>query len=204
MSALIKLSEKMSALKKEMSDNAGEAFKEAFKEIHEKNPNILGVHWYQYVPGFNDGDPCTFTMGEINFLVNAKACGLKATKKESKYEESGFYYSLEEGYLLEQSSYLLDDDQDEELEKLLNGEEVQLWVSLPSCTYLTDEQEKQGLTPEDVYPQELRDARDATTEFYKIDNDLFEAGFGDNVEVLIKVDENGEIVVQKEDYHCGY
>lgn len=28
------------------------------------HPEVVSVGWNQWVPGFNDGDPCTFTLGE--------------------------------------------------------------------------------------------------------------------------------------------
>jgi hypothetical protein len=39
------------------------AFQDALKDC----PNI-GVHWTQYVPGFNDGEPCMFSPGEFSIF----------------------------------------------------------------------------------------------------------------------------------------
>ena len=32
----------------------------------ENNPNVNTVYWGQYIPGFNDGDSCEFSMTDIN------------------------------------------------------------------------------------------------------------------------------------------
>lgn len=34
-----------------------------------KNGNIKKIRWHQYIPGFNDGEPCLFTMGSPEFLL---------------------------------------------------------------------------------------------------------------------------------------
>jgi len=50
--------------------NAGESlFKEFFTEIFESAPEIKAVHWRQYIPGFNDGEPCEFSFYDIDLLI---------------------------------------------------------------------------------------------------------------------------------------
>lgn len=34
-----------------------------------KNGNIKKIRWHQFIPGFNDGEPCLFTMGSPEFLL---------------------------------------------------------------------------------------------------------------------------------------
>lgn len=33
---------------------------------------VLAIKWHQYVPGFNDGDPCEFTLYEVLYTSNKK------------------------------------------------------------------------------------------------------------------------------------
>lgn len=33
----------------------------------EKHADVKTIYWSQWVPGFNDGDECTFQVGDINF-----------------------------------------------------------------------------------------------------------------------------------------
>lgn len=35
------------------------------KEILDAHPELEGIGWQQWVPSFNDGDPCRFTRGEV-------------------------------------------------------------------------------------------------------------------------------------------
>jgi hypothetical protein len=30
-------------------------------------PEVKTIYWAQWIPGFNDGDPCVFSLGDINF-----------------------------------------------------------------------------------------------------------------------------------------
>ena len=46
------------------------AVAEALKDVFDKFPDLLAVHWTQYTPGFNDGDPCTFGLGEVGFQLS--------------------------------------------------------------------------------------------------------------------------------------
>jgi len=46
---------------------AQERLKEYFAEFWEKNPAIKAVHWSQYAPYFNDGEPCEFSVHDPYF-----------------------------------------------------------------------------------------------------------------------------------------
>lgn len=41
-----------------------DALKADLKELFDADPNFLGLVWTQYTPGFNDGEPCVFGLGE--------------------------------------------------------------------------------------------------------------------------------------------
>ena len=58
--------EDVKAKQRELSEYAQAHFKTILGEWFEENKDIVnGVRWTQYVPGFNDGEPCEFTLGEI-------------------------------------------------------------------------------------------------------------------------------------------
>jgi len=40
---------------------------EAFARFFELHPQVKTIHWRQWIPGFNDGDPCEFSIGDICF-----------------------------------------------------------------------------------------------------------------------------------------
>lgn len=48
-------------------EKAREEFKTVVKSIFQQIPEIKVVTWVQYTPYFNDGDTCTFSVGDIVF-----------------------------------------------------------------------------------------------------------------------------------------
>jgi hypothetical protein len=46
-----------------------EVFVELAKPVFEAHPEIIAVRWKQYVPGFNDGDPCLFRLCPSEILI---------------------------------------------------------------------------------------------------------------------------------------
>lgn len=63
------LSNQIAAAKAELQAKAKEVVAPALKEFMEKNPKFTAICWAQYTPYFNDGDPCTFRMGEVAFTA---------------------------------------------------------------------------------------------------------------------------------------
>jgi hypothetical protein len=46
-----------------------EVFVELTKPVFEKHPEIEAIRWKQYVPAFNDGDPCVFRVCDSEVLL---------------------------------------------------------------------------------------------------------------------------------------
>ena len=65
---LSQLCNDLSDMKERMRSAAQNEFKPALKELAAvlaaEVPQVESVRWNQYIPGFNDGDVCEFTMGE--------------------------------------------------------------------------------------------------------------------------------------------
>lgn len=59
--------------KKQMKSEGKKAISKGAKELFEKYPVLEAIRWQQWVPGFNDGEPCEFTVGEVNFQFNDKS-----------------------------------------------------------------------------------------------------------------------------------
>jgi hypothetical protein len=53
----------------------------------DKYPEFIGIRWIQYIPSFNDGDPCTFTMDDPGYIV----------KKDNESNYSSFDTVIEIG-----------------------------------------------------------------------------------------------------------
>jgi hypothetical protein len=64
---------------------AQERLKEYFVEFWEKNPAIKAIHWSQYAPYFNDGDPCTFSVHDPYF-TNAEGDDLDDLTSWGEYD----------------------------------------------------------------------------------------------------------------------
>jgi len=54
-------------LRLEYKNKCKDAFNRLLRVFFETYPQVKTIYWAQWVPGFNDGDPCTFTLGDINF-----------------------------------------------------------------------------------------------------------------------------------------
>jgi hypothetical protein len=57
--------DKANALKAEMKTIGVESFKEMLTGIFSRHPTLMSLRWSQYTPHFNDGDPCTFNVNDI-------------------------------------------------------------------------------------------------------------------------------------------
>lgn len=62
-------------------------FKEVVVEFFESNPGLTAIVWAQYVPYFNDGDACEFTVSGPVF-TNASADQLPNVSHYGEYEGS--------------------------------------------------------------------------------------------------------------------
>jgi hypothetical protein len=76
--------------------DAQEKLKEYFAEFWEKNPAIKAIHWSQYAPYFNDGDPCTFSVHDPYF-TNAEGDDLDDLSRWGEYdgEKEGVWSDLD-------------------------------------------------------------------------------------------------------------
>ncbi len=81
---------------KQVQQKGEELLKKEFKGFFEATPEIESVRWAQYVPGFNDGDPCTFTMGELTYRTVKEA---KIQNEELEPDaDDDIEYEYDEGY----------------------------------------------------------------------------------------------------------
>lgn len=82
MKAIEKIREMKQAYDNEVKTFGKKALKEAFSEYFDANPKVLGIGWTQYTPYFNDGDACTFRLGESYALVDSNS-----EEAQDSYEE---------------------------------------------------------------------------------------------------------------------
>jgi len=79
-------------LKQEMSEKFKLELKTAFKAVFAEYPNVTKLTWTQYTPYFNDGDPCVFSVNDLNVYDETCVEG----KDENDYQE-GVYVGWGEG-----------------------------------------------------------------------------------------------------------
>lgn len=52
-------------------------------------PSVKAVYWHQYTPSFNDGDPCSFTMGDPSFVNSSNPDAICAAQESGDLD--GFF-----------------------------------------------------------------------------------------------------------------
>lgn len=84
---------KKKAFQEELVASGKEALKQEFKKTFDAHPELLAIKWRQYTPYFNDGEPCTFRVGEFEM----KLATTPEDGSESDYEEEGFESTYGDG-----------------------------------------------------------------------------------------------------------
>jgi hypothetical protein len=92
---LSKLVSEISELQARVREAAQEEFKPALREVvhvlRDEVPNVTHLQWQQWIPNFNDGDPCEFMMGRIRVRFSDKELGSSGDYSdgfiESNYNE---------------------------------------------------------------------------------------------------------------------
>lgn len=64
-----KLTEMIETTNKTIRQEGEELLKKDFQEMFEKHPKLEWVAWQQYTPFFNDGDVCTFSVGDLYYRL---------------------------------------------------------------------------------------------------------------------------------------
>lgn len=147
----------------------------AFQEFFSKHSSFINaIKWKQWTPSFNDGDPCTFTMGDTEFrktdMLQFLIDKVQAPKDKPLIYESDDHYS--------------DDDETPKAERFSTFSYV--WSDII-----------------DTVPPTLKtiyeDFRKIDT-IININEDFIQEAFGGDVEITIMA--NGDVQIQ--DYDCGY
>jgi hypothetical protein len=71
--ALNELKTKFEEMQKEINKQGEALLKEVFKDVFVKFPEVETFGWKQYIPGFNDGDPCEFSMRDLEYWLTPEA-----------------------------------------------------------------------------------------------------------------------------------
>lgn len=96
--------------RKAVSKTAVPIIKAELKAFLEAHPEVDALRWQQYVPGFNDGDPCTFSLCDLQ---------LRLLETEEEQEDS------EEDAEAEEDDEYEDEDSDEEWIDACSTEQIE-------------------------------------------------------------------------------
>ena len=101
----------LSELKESFKETAEKVFKEVTKDLFESVPELESISWNQYVPTFNDGDPCEFTKSNLYFILDDKYSDSvnkevdeEEFESDDEYEDHTTIYSIENNINVEMKS----------------------------------------------------------------------------------------------------
>ena len=79
--------------RKIVEEKGKEVLESAFTRFFERCPEVTAVQWTQYAPGFNDGEPCTFGLGEVYFRMDKSVDPSMFRYEPDNDEDEGPMYS---------------------------------------------------------------------------------------------------------------
>ena len=83
--------EKVKELRKIMQEQGKDALKDAFQEFFQAHPEARAIVWTQYTPYFNDGDACTFSVGDLCLKLQTASEEQNQDEEEEDYEDEDDY-----------------------------------------------------------------------------------------------------------------
>ena len=197
---MLELYEKAAQVNREINEFGTDGLVESIREIMSTYPAVKAVTWRQYTPGFNDGDPCEFSVCGKGVLVDKKVLGLNKIQKEYTFSKGSFYEDFESDlvtdsevheYIESEVEDFADEDSEDltEIERLLYKEHEDLeWVSFQ--------------IPNDF-------SGDKSSDLYRIAN-FFSSMFSPEMEYLLEKFGDGKSITitateaVEDDYDCGY
>lgn len=178
------------------------------KALGEVIPKGFALTWSQYTPGFNDGEPCTFRLGEVH-LVTVKAVGeVEAVEVDEPEEIAAEPTATGDVAAPEDVAAAELDEDDESAADEEGAEEVEL-KSEERDFDSDDEDEDEGMTSlEYGKASDLKWAGMTAKDFAAIratwnlvkDKTILEKAFGDDRRIVVR--SGGKFSVDQ--YDCGY
>lgn len=72
-----------------------ENFDNLIQNFFSKSPNIFVIEWVQMIPSYNDGDPCIFSVGDLEFLSKK----FLTEKEQLEYIKDNYFPSQDLNYV---------------------------------------------------------------------------------------------------------
>lgn len=181
--------EEIRRIKEDAKKLANEAIHAAVKDVFRAAPELLYFSWVQYVPAFNDGEPCEFTStADYPRVVLASSPRADALKELRYNADTGYSWSPMCMYrVTDADTYDFDPDEFP----------ADAWLLEEFCFHREKDVDWSSV------PQESQDLLDALNGLRGVisglDDDDREGIWGVHVRVVISPDG-----ICTEDYDCGY
>lgn len=104
-------------LDRKIREYGSESIANHFKAFFEKYPEIDGIVWEQYTPYFNDGDSCTFGVGEQYMVSESIVNAIKNSSKESGTKDLVYVDDWQHEYAFSVNTYGIDNNPLEGMKK---------------------------------------------------------------------------------------
>lgn len=181
------------------------AVQELFQPYFDQYPDMLEIGWVQFIPGFNDGEACEFTIRPrgVKFSrdfydrVTKVDFTLIYSAETAQRFETYWAKALETMREFETKAVSLDTVTMSEYSVLKRKWDEDYEDDDFDFYLLTSRWDRKGIkTP---------DGRLSMFRFpFEQHKDLLQVGLGPNAEVYIRRMPDGSIQVSREDYNCGY
>lgn len=117
------------------------ALKAAFILFFDQHPEIHALRWVQYTPYFNDGDTCTFSVLDAEYLLTEKAKVWGDDVSFVDDEDFVSYWGREDTSTDRDLQKFWDDTQDDEIFQLIFGDHVAVLATREGFTVTEYEHE---------------------------------------------------------------
>jgi len=77
---------------KKLKEEMQEAIKKEFMRLIDEN--IISIKWNQYTPYFNDGEECTFGMGDFEYEFSEAQMALLTEKEKAQSDYDDNYFNI--------------------------------------------------------------------------------------------------------------
>lgn len=176
-----KLADAREAYESQLAEIGNDAKQAVAEYLGPVIPEGFAIAWRQYTPGFNDGEPCTFSVDTPDVFKLEKAEAHEGADEEDEQDEDDFDYDDVDGIGLTAKNYGRD--------------------HTTSGTHANDKAWSYTQEAEPVIEGLSIEAFDALAAAWAdLPEDLLAKAFGDGA--AIKIESGGKIVVN--DYDCGY
>lgn len=191
------LTDKIAALQAEAQEQAKQILHQGTKAYFEKyGDTVEQLFWNQYIPWFNDGDTCEFSVGDV-YVV------LRNDESEDKYSEGSEYDSNIDTYKDALAKWAEFNADPEAYKDRVNAERGGIyfdtrWNTREKYTpfYLSEYELRERIARTEGYPEGFVEATSELMRFISsVDENIMEALF--NNHVTVRVTATG---IETEDY----